>query len=247
MKVDAYLSPNFTEKELQFENSIVLMIDVLRASSTVCAAVHSGAKEVITVDSVDKAVALYSNLSREIRFLGGERNGVKLQGFDAGNSPTEYTADRIAGKSVVISTTNGTQIFQKCKSARQKIVLGFINIDAIIAHLVKENTKEAFHRIDVICAGNEGRISFEDTLCAGAVIDRISSSFGICEMSDSALVAKNVYDTHKDNLLIFIKTRDHSKHLMEIGMGDDIDICLTNNIYPVVPIINGNSIKAENQ
>ncbi len=243
MKIDAYLIPNLTEKELQFENSAVLMIDVLRASSSVCAALTNGAKEVITLETIDKAVQLFSSLSRESRFLGGERNGIKPTGFDAGNSPTEYIEEKVKGKSVIITTTNGSQIFQKCKDAKRKIVAGFINIDPVLDFLSNKCSEEEISKIYIICAGNDGRLSFEDTLCAGAYIDRLMKIFDTEKISDSALIAKNLYDMHKDNLSDFIKTRDHSKHLEEIGMADDIDICLEHNRYPVVPIISGSSIK----
>lgn len=242
MKIDAYLTPLFPEKELQFDNSIVLMIDVLRASSTICAALANGAKEVITMESVDKAVQLFSSLSRESRFLGGERNGIKQSGFDAGNSPAEYTEDNIKGKNLILTTTNGTQLFQKCRNAKLKLVAGFINLDAVIEYVKKYSLSENFD-INILCAGNDGRFSFEDTLCAGAYIENFINIFNISELSDSVLSAMNLFHLHKDNLSDFIKMRDHSRHLQAIGMAEDIDICLEYNKYPVVPVITGNSIK----
>lgn len=244
MKIDAYLTPLFTEKETQFDNSIVLMIDVMRASTTICAALNNSAKEIIAIDTVDKAVQLYSNLSRESRFIGGERNGVKPSGFDAGNSPDDYPEELVKGKTVIVTTTNGTPLFQKCKKAKAKLVAGFINHNAVLEHIEALIAADpTITEVAVLCAGSDSRLAYEDTLCAGAYIDSIINRFTNVEITDTALAAKSLYQMHAADLKEFIKTREHSQFLEKIGFSKDIDTCLEFNKFPVVPVITGNSIK----
>ncbi len=243
MKIDAYLTPFFPEKEAQFDDSVVVMIDVLRASTTISACLNYGAKEIIPSESIDKAVHIYSSLSKESRFLGGERNGVKPSGFDAGNSPDDYPTELVKGKTVIITTTNGTQLFQKCKQAKLKLIAGFVNIDAVTRNVNKfvENNP-SITGIVVLCAGTNGRISYEDTLCAGAIIERINGNPDD-ELTDTAHIAMNLYRAHKNEMFEFLKTREHSLFLQSIGFEKDIDTALTFDRFPVVPVINGNSIK----
>jgi 2-phosphosulfolactate phosphatase len=243
MKIDAYLTPFFPEREAQFNDSVVVMIDVLRASTSVAACLYNGAKEIIPSESVDKAVHIYSSLSKESRFLGGERNGVKPSGFDAGNSPDDYSAESVKGKTVILATSNGTQLFQKCKQAKLKIIAGFVNIDAItnkVNAFVENNPTVT--GIVVLCAGTNGRISYEDTICAGAIIERVNGR-PEDELTDTAHIAMNLYKSHKNEMAEFIKTREHSVFLKSIGFEKDIETALTFNKYPVVPVISGNSIK----
>lgn len=244
MKIDAYLTPQFTEKENQFENTIVLMIDVLRASTTICATLNRAAKEVIAIDSVDKAVQLFTNLSRESRFLGGERNGIKPSGFDAGNSPDDYPEESVKGKTVIITTTNGTQLFQKCKRAKAKLVAGFVNHTAILEYVDKLIAEDAnIKEISVLCAGTDGRLSYEDVLCAGAFINSMKKKYTDVQITDTAMAAKSLFNLHSVDLKNFIKSCEHSLFLEKIGFAKDIDTCLEFDKFPVVPIIMGNSIK----
>ena len=247
MKIDAYLTPFFPETESQFEGTIAVMIDVLRSGTSICAALKNGAKEIIPSDSLDKAVSIYNSLSKEVRFLGGERNGQKPSGFNAGNSPSEYQSDAVAGKTVIISTTNGTKIFLKAKQASLRVIGGFANIGAVIGYLEKNyfDTPEAVERAKVVflCAGTNGRLSYEDTICAGAFINILKKKFKPISLTDAADAAKNLYNLHTLDLKDFIKQREHASYLESIGMSADVDICLEYDSYPVVPIISGSSIK----
>jgi 2-phosphosulfolactate phosphatase len=249
MIIDAYLTPYFNDNEKQFENSIIIMIDVLRSSSTICAALFNGAKEIIPTDTLDKAVSIYSSLSKENRFLGGERNGLKPSGFNAGNSPEEYSADVISGKSVIISTTNGTKIFSKARQAKARLVGSFVNNGAILGHLFKQylndsdKSEEDNTRIIFICAGSNGRLAYEDTLCAGAFINSIVNLRPDVRLTDSADVAKNLFKLHSTDLKEFLKNREHASLLKEIGLENDIETCFTFDLYPVIPHISGGSIK----
>ena len=243
MKIDAYLTPFFPEREAQFDDSIVVMIDVLRASTTITACLFNGAKEIIPSESIDKAVHIYSSLSKESRFLGGERNGVKPSGFDAGNSPDDYPEDLVKGKTVIVTTSNGTQLFQKCKQAKLRLIAGFVNIDAVTEKINSfiENDPSVTG-IVVLCAGTNGRISYEDTICAGAIIDKINGKTEDI-LTDTAHITMNLYKIHKNEISDFLNSREHSSFLRSIDYEKDIDTALTFNKFPVVPIIIGNSIK----
>jgi len=243
MFVDAFLTPYFPETENQFDDSIVVMIDVLRASSTVCAALNYGAKEVIPSDSLDKAVKIYNSLSKEVRFLGGERNGIKPPGFDAGNSPSEYSM--VKGKSVILSTTNGTKTFQKAKSAKHKIIAAFINLNTVINYIkTLLGATDSPKKLYVLCAGTNGRLSYEDVLCAGAIIHDICSTFDINQITDTADVAKNLFNLHINDLKKFLYTRDHARHLIQLGFESDLDYCFNIDSVNVLPIVTANTIKA---
>lgn len=244
MIIDAYLTPYFPETETFFDDSHVLMIDVLRASSTVAAALYNGAKEVVATENLDKAVTLYSNLSKEVRFLGGERNGIMPSGFDAGNSPSEYTGEKIEDKTVIITTSNGTKIYQKAKQAESRIIASFVNVEVVLEYLkacIKEKNENT--KFIILCAGNNGRLSYEDTLCAGRYIAAIMELIKDGELTDTAAAAFNLYEMHKQNLNEFIASRQHATYLKSIGFEKDIETCLTENYYPVVPLITGSSIK----
>ena len=246
MFLDAYLTPYFPETEEQFNDGIVVMIDVLRASTTVCAALYNNAKEVISADSPEKAVKIYSSLSKEVRFLGGEKNCIKVDGFDAGNSPAEYSDEIVNGKTVILTTTNGTKIFQKAKFAKHKIVGAFVNFNSVLdylSELVRNNENEN-QRVTLLCAGSNGRLAYEDTLCAGAYITLLKDRFSeIFELTDTAYAAKSLYKLHSHDLNEFLKSRHHASKLIELGFEDDVNTALTMDLFPVVPEMTGTSIK----
>ncbi len=249
MQLDAFLTPYFPESENLFKDAIVVMIDVLRAGTTITTALYNSAKEVIPSESLDKAVKIYSSLSKEVRFLGGERNGLKPDGFDAGNSPYEYTEQAVKGKNVIISTTNGTRTFIKGKNAKYRIIGAFVNLNAILDFIFDDLDKNEsdFENAKVIflCSGTNGRLSYEDTLCAGAFINSIYNRYlhRGANISDTAEVARYLYNFHSSNLKEFLSTREHSKYLKKIGFEKDIDLSLSYDIYPVVPLIYNSSIK----
>jgi 2-phosphosulfolactate phosphatase len=243
--IDAYLTPFFPEPESLFNGSIVVMIDVLRASSTVAAALQNGAKEVITADSLEKAVKIYASLSKEVRFLGGERNGLKPSGFDAGNSPFEYTQQNVMGKSVIFTSSNGTRIFQKAKTANYRIIGGFINLSVVTDFVVKKvNTpEEKISKVLFLCAGNDGNLSNEDMLCAGSFISLINSKITNNILTDSATASMQLFNLHSKSYIEFLKQRDHSVKLTKLGFSQDIEYCLKKDACPIVPLIGSSSIK----
>ena len=242
MKLETYLTPHSPENEEIFGGSLIVMIDVLRASTTICVALHNGARELIPTDSLDKAVSIYSGLSRSSRFIGGERGGVKPSGFDAGNSPLEYTSEKVGERTVIFTTTNGTRIFQKAKLAKCRIVAGFVNVAAVNDFIISRIANDDIDNVCIFCAGNSGRFSYEDTLCAGKIISDLANRSNF-ELSDSSIASKDLYEMHKNSMNEFIKKCEHGNKLIELGFENDIDIALSCDTYPVVPVVSGSSIK----
>ncbi|MBC8205130.1 MAG: 2-phosphosulfolactate phosphatase, partial [FCB group bacterium] len=148
--------------EERLKDHTVIVIDVLRASTTISIALKNGAREVIPTVDVPSAIQLAENLSRDNLLLCGEREGRIIEGFDLGNSPIEYTADTVNGKSLIFCSTNGSITISKTASAKGTVVAGFINAAACIDYIIGQNDKFLF-----ICAGNKQQFCLEDVVCGG--------------------------------------------------------------------------------
>ncbi|HEU4576010.1 MAG TPA: 2-phosphosulfolactate phosphatase [Chitinophagaceae bacterium] len=211
-------------------SSIVVIIDVLRATSTIATALHNGAKCVIPVDSVSRCI----ELGRQIDGItAGERDGKIAEGLDYGNSPFEYPEEFIKGKTLVLTTTNGTRLLHIAleRGAREIITGSFANLDAVCNHLADRN-----QHVILGCAAWKDRINLEDTLFAGAVIARIGKQFSI--NCDSSHLAETLYRKAEKDLVGFMKKNNasHYHRLMSFGLEKDIQYCLTANTANVLPL-----------
>jgi 2-phosphosulfolactate phosphatase len=210
-------------------NAVVVIIDVFRATSTIAAALHNGAKCIIPVDEVVKAIEISKKIDG---IAAGERDGKLAEGLQHGNSPLEYHREFIQDKTLVLTTTNGTKLLQMAldNNATTIITGSFPNLSAVCNFLLKENKN-----VVLGCAGWKDRFNLEDTLFAGAVIDRIKESFTI--HCDSSLTAELLYNQHKDSLLDFAPTLTHYHRLVErFGLIEDIKFCLTPDGANVLPL-----------
>ncbi len=167
MKINVLLSPVTTE-ELYFTGKTTVVIDVLRASSTIVTALQNGAKEVIPVASVEFAVKISGGMFGGQTLIGGERNTKKIEGFALGNSPLEYTPDIVSGKSIIIYTTNGSRAIVKAKFSEHLFVASFHNLSAVANQLLHIGND-----IEILCSGRSNAFSMEDTICAGRLIAEI--------------------------------------------------------------------------
>ncbi|HAW09062.1 MAG: 2-phosphosulfolactate phosphatase [Chloroherpetonaceae bacterium] len=250
MDINLFFNHTFKENENQFANSIVVMCDVLRASSTICSALYNGAKEIIPTTNSEQAMNIYVGLDRESRFVGGEQNLQKPSGFDAGNSPTEYTKEKVAGKTIILTTSNGTPLFTKAKSSKVRLIAAFVNFNTVldkIEEILKENlSTNEFQSIDMICAGNSGSFSYEDALCLGGLVEHLLQLDPSSKLNDSARASRNLFLFHKDDLFGFLRTCDHAQKLIQHNLENDLDICFTWNLFPVLPVVEGLSIKKSN-
>lgn len=211
-------------------NSIVVIIDVLRATSTIATALYNGAKSVIPVDSVARCI----EIGRQIEGItAGERDGQIAEGLSYGNSPFEYPREFVEGKTLVLTTTNGTRLLHMAldKGAKEIITGSFPNLSAVCDHLL-----EAQQNVILGCAAWKDRVNIEDMLFAGAVISRIRNNFTI--NCDSSHIAETMYEKAKKDLFSFMKKNDasHYHRLMRFGLEKDIRYCLTTDGANVLPI-----------
>jgi len=210
-------------------SSVVVIIDVFRATSTIASALHNGAKAVIPVDSVPKAIEISKSIGG---IAAGERDGKLAEGLEHGNSPLEYPRDFIENKTLVLTTTNGTRLLQMAldKGADTIISGSFPNLSAVCDYLVAEKKN-----VVLGCAGWKDRFNLEDTLFAGAVIHRIKEHFTI--HCDSSLMAETMYMKHKKDLVKFAPNLTHYHRLVErFGLIEDIKFCLTDDGANVLPV-----------
>ncbi len=241
MKVElSFSSGQFDELQLREKNIIV--IDVLRASTTIAVALKNGAREIIPVASVESAVKISGSLFGEVTLRGGERNGKIIEGFNLGNSPLEYSETAVKGKSIIYCTTNGSVAMAKSRYARTLAIGSFVNLSTVTGFMQEEN--KDFH---LICAGrinSIGNFSLEDAVCAGMIIQNLLKSESLSvELSDSAKAAHAISKTFGRSILKMLKTSEHGKFLIELGFADDLKICAQLDSVPVLPVLAGTVIK----
>lgn len=221
-------------------SSIVVIIDVLRATSTIATALYNGAKNIIPVDSVAECIRIGKQIEG---ITAGERDGQVAEGLKYGNSPFEYPKAFIAGKTLVLTTTNGTKLLHMAldKGAKSIITGSFPNLTAVCNYLAAQK-----QNVILGCAAWKDRVNIEDTLFAGAVISRLKDHFDI--NCDSSKIAETLYDDAKDDLYEFLKTKDasHYHRLNNFGLEKDMRYCLTNDIANVLCIYkDGNLVVAQ--
>ncbi|RYF87253.1 MAG: 2-phosphosulfolactate phosphatase [Chitinophagaceae bacterium] len=210
-------------------NTVVVIIDVLRATSTIATALFNGAKAVIPVDSVAKCM----EIGRKIACItAGERDGMIAEGLGYGNSPFEYPKEFIGGKTLVLTTTNGTKLLHMAleRGAGQVVTGSFPNLTAVCEFLLSRH-----QNVVLGCAAWKDRVNIEDMLFAGAVISRVRHHFAI--NCDSSKIAETLYDVAKPDLFEFMKQKDASHYLRLIGydLEKDIRYCLTDDVANVLP------------
>lgn len=213
------------------ENKIVVVVDVLRATSCMTTAFAHGIKEIIPVKTVAECVALKDKGC----LAAAERNGEKQEGFDYGNSPFSYMSECIEGKSLAMTTTNGTIAIKNAEKADKIIIGSFLNITAVKEYLIKEDKD-----VLILCAGWKGRVNLEDTLFAGMLVDKVWNDFEVNH--DGSLVAHSIYVNAGDNKLKFLNGCSHFKRLSKLNIQKDIEFCLTEDVYKVVPFVEGHRV-----
>jgi 2-phosphosulfolactate phosphatase len=214
----------------EVHNSIVVIIDVLRATSTIATALYNGAKSVIPVDSVSRCIEIGKQIDA---ITAGERDGMIAEGLKYGNSPFDYPREFVEGKTLVLTTTNGTRLLHMAldKGAKEIITGSFPNLSAVCNHLIA-----AKQNVILGCAAWKDKVNIEDTLFAGAVISAIGDQFSI--NCDSSHMAETMYEKAKKDLFGFMKKNDasHYHRLMNFGLEGDIRYCLASDGANVLPI-----------
>lgn len=220
--------------------STVVVIDLLRATSTICQALAAGATEVVPFLEVDEAVAAAASDRANI-VLGGERHGKRIDGFDLGNSPSEYTSKAVGGRRVFITTTNGTRALYHARMAARVLVGSYLNLSALTASLKSEP------QVDVLCAGTDGDVTSEDIMAAGALVNQLrelSKSRG--QLNDNARSAANYWGKVRniaeltsrnisDVLQTMLRESAGGRNLIEIGHDHDLVDCARIDALDIVP------------
>ncbi len=237
MKINV-LTSNISFDELYFTGKTCVVIDVLRASTVIVNALANGAKEIIPVGTVDFAMKVSGDAFRSQTLLGGERNTKKVEGFNLGNSPLEYTPEIVNGKSIIHYTTNGSKSIVKAKFAENLFIACFNNLTAVVEHMNKLGKD-----FEIICAGNNGSLNMEDSVCAGKMIFEIQKRKKDLVLSDSSNACLIMYKTFSKSILKMLKSTEHGKLLIENGFVDDIKECAKLDATDIIPYFSSGVIK----
>lgn len=230
--IDVCLSPDLMHLYSIHDRTVVIT-DILRATSCMTTALAHGVAGIIPFASLEDCL----RSKNENCFTAGERNGEKVDGFDFGNSPFEYMDPSLKGKRIGFTTTNGTQAISKSKNAKEVIIGSFLNLSSVAAYL-----RESENNVLVVCAGWKGRVSLEDTLFAGAVVENLKDS--LSAECDAPLMAQRLYLMARNNMMEFMKDSSHVKRLRRLNIQKDIEFCLTPDQYHVVPILKDGTLIA---
>lgn len=214
--------------ESKVKGKTAVIIDVLRASTTIIAALGNGANSVRAFKTVEEAREA-SNSDRARCVLGGERDALPLPDFDCGNSPLEYSKEMVEGKDILLSTTNGTTAVENALAAERMYIMGFTNMRHVCERLILEGNDVVF-----VCAGTNGNYSADDALCAGRCIYMLSTHLEL-EHDDLALQLAQLYALSSFNLTELISPSYHYQVLLNKGFKEDLDYCLKTDSSEVVP------------
>jgi 2-phosphosulfolactate phosphatase len=232
MHIELFLTP-VPLARTKLEHKTAVVIDVLRSSTSICAALRSGAKGVIPMAGPGEAAEMWSKLGSDNAVLAGERGGVKIENFNYGNSPTEFTKETVGDKFVVMTTTNGTGIFAKTNGAALILSGAIVNISK-----VSEKVAMAGQDVVVICSGLEGGFSIEDTVCGGMLIHQLITVHKLeVTLNDAASLALLLYRTNKTAIRQAIQQGEHGKILASLGFAADVEIATEIDSLPVVPVL----------
>ncbi len=216
-----------------FAGTTAVVIDVLRASTTMLAALAAGAAGIVPCLHVEEARSLAAD--QQGTLLGGERGGLKIEGFDFGNSPAEYTVESVRGRTIAFTTTNGTRALQRCASAEQVLIGSFVNLTALCRALRSCRT------IELVCAGTNGQVTREDVLFAGAVVAQMNTTDGSLSHNDEAQLAEAAWRQVEAQLEAgtpFAQCLEQTRggrNLLRTGQGSDIRLAAAIDRFGLVP------------
>ncbi len=233
MKVDVYFSVAASQG-VDLGDRWIAVIDVLRAGTSLAYALHNGAKAVLATDSSEEALRIVGNLPREDVVLCGERGGMPIPGFQVGNSPGEFTPDLVKDKTVVMTTSNGTQGIVRSGLGERLVVPALVNLDLAADFLA---TRAGDNGLVVLCCGSEGKMALEDVLCAGMLVRRLE---GILRRkargNDGLTVALTIAGRFGSRVERTILNSEHGRELIALGMEEDVRVCAKISIVDLLPV-----------
>jgi len=237
MKINVMFSPVLVD-ELYFTGKTSVVIDVLRATTTIVTALSNGAREIIPVNSIEFAMKVSGNAFGGQTLIGGERNTKKIEGFHLGNSPFEYTKETVGGKSIILFTTNGSKAIVKAKFSEHLLICSFNNLPTVAEYLLKLNKD-----VEIICSGRNGGFSLEDSICAGKLIAEIQKEKEDLDLSDAAKTSVILSKSFGKNLTKALAESEHGKILVENGFEQDIAYCAKIGSIEAIPYYTNSVIK----
>lgn len=229
MSIELFATAGSVEKDLR--SHVVIVVDALRATSVMVTATHNGVRSIVPVNEVEEAVDMARQLGNQRVLLCGERQGKPIPEFHLSNSPLEYTPDRVSGRVMVMTTTNGTRAILKARDAKKLFAGAFLNASAV-ARAARENGEN----IAIVCAGTAGKYSLDDILCSGAIINRLLKIDNKQYLDDLARTALTLYDSYKGDLRGSLAGSYHVEYLRRLGMEQDITYCLEEDVTDAVPV-----------
>ncbi len=213
------------------EHSIAIVADVLRATSTIVTALANGCKSVIPVAEIDEARQTAARMPRKEIILGGERKGRRIDGFDFGNSPQDYTAESVSGKIVITTTTNGTKALVHAGHAKKTLVLSFLNMTAVANYVLSCDDD-----IALVAAGIYGEFSLEDSVCCGVLLQQlVGASPGQFKLDENAEYALRLAQKHNGRIDEMLHDSPHGDFLRKINYASDLAVCARVDSQPIVP------------
>ena len=226
-KIDVCLSPDLLHL-YQVEERIVVIVDILRATSCIVTGLASGVKGITPVATLEEC----RKLQMEGYIGAAERDGKKADGFQIGNSPFSYMQEEVKGRRIALTTTNGTRAITKSKSARKILIGSFLNLGALANYLSRQGLD-----LLIVCAGWKGRVNLEDSLFAGSLAEALKGDF--IHEDDSVLACLHLYESGKSDLYQFLEHSSHFNRLLGLGIKKDIEYCLRFDQFDVVPVLRG--------
>ena len=238
MKIDVAITPeSFSDEDI--EGKTVIVVDVLRASTTITAALARGADKVLPLATIDEVKKNAEQYPRAKVLLCGEREGKRIPGFDLGNSPYEYKDNIVRSKILLYTSTNGSKMMVKVKKARKVYIGAFVNISAVVKRLIIEKSDCL-----IACSGKDGRFSLEDTVCAGMIVNQIRGNFPkeFIQLSDEALAAGIIYEHFSNDLNRMVNQSIHGRYLTKLGMRRDLSFSVFLDLYDTVPVMENGAL-----
>lgn len=233
MRIDVVFGPGMIVPAL-VTGRVVLMIDVLRASTTITAALANGARTVVPLESADAVITRAKQLERADVRLAGERKMVPIPGFDLGNSPREMTREAVEGKTVLFTTTNGTAALLGVQGARDIVVASYVNFGA--ASTLAKAAARGGTDLTLLCAGRERQFSLEDAACAGRYARAVSKHVPKAELGDGAFACVILDRKYGDRLDQLFADSEHGQALAEAGFAADVEACAAVDAHPIIPV-----------
>lgn len=228
--VDVCFSPDLIGS-FDLDGKIVVIVDILRATSCMVSGIEYGVAGIIPVATLDEC----RDYQKKGFICAAERGGKQVEGFELDNSPFSYMAEDLKGKTICATTTNGTLAISKSLNADKIVIGAFLNLSTLASYLQNQPNDIIIH-----CAGWQGKVNMEDSLFAGALIEKLEDSHSL--NCDAPHMALKYYQSVKDNLQVTVENSSHAKRLSKIGIKKDIEFCLTMDKFEVIPILEGSML-----